>query len=231
VAPSAAEATALDDLTAFLDEARAADARLRAAATLVSATVGDTAVVVDAVTAAAVTAAEPTTVAAAIPSGMQDPLLLPVLTAYSGLVSRWAAMARYATAATIPRDPSVPNDWGEETVACLGNGSAAARGFEADHEAVVAAASLYQPLRPVAPDSLAAAELQERISEIRLRNVGCESCGGYLATALSSIAWDPAGDPTTRTGTSSLPGEEGPGVGFTATYTPDDGWTIRINAC
>lgn len=231
--PSATSAvSAAVDVAAFVDAAREADALLRQAATLVSASVGPDAIVVDAATAAAVTAAEPTDVAVAIPAGMPDELLLPVLTAYSELVSRWAAMNRYVEKQTIPRDATDPSDRGESTVVCLSNGSAPAAAFGGDLETVVAVARSTPPLEAVAPDSLVSAELQQRIGEIDLRNSGCESCGGFVEHALATIVWAPAGDSTTtRTGTSSLPGEEGFGVGFTATYTPGNGWTIQINAC
>jgi hypothetical protein len=163
---------------------------------------------------------------------MPDELLLPVLTAYSDLVSRWAAMNRYAEEQTIPREANDPSDWGQSTVMCLGNGSAPATAFAGDLETVVAVARSTPPLEAVDPDSLVAAELQQRLTEIRLRNLGCESCGGFVERALATIAWDPAsGSATTRTGTSALPGEEGGGVAFTATYTPGGGWTVQINAC
>jgi hypothetical protein len=229
-------ASALGDLAGFVDAAREVDTRLQAATRLINASVRTDAVVVDERTAAAVKAIDTDMVAAAIPAGMPAELMRQVLTVYSELVSRTRALTYFGYAGTSSRlSPAGETALaeGEHLVQCLANGSPAAYRFEADLAAVGTTAGAMAPLQAVDEASLVAAELEALLTEIELRNGGCGSCGGYVATTLSSIIWDDAAPgATTRTGSvvSPLDGAES-GIAFTATYVPGQGWTVELRAC
>jgi hypothetical protein len=229
-------ASALGDLAGFVDAAREVDTKLHAATRLINASVRTDAVVVDERTAAAVKAIDTDMVAAAIPAGMPAELMRQVLTVYSELVSRTRALTYFGYAGTSSRlSPAGETALaeGEHLVQCLANGSPAAYRFEADLAAVGTTAGAMAPLQAVDEASLVAAELEALLTEIELRNGGCGSCGGYVATTLSSIIWDDAAPgATTRTGSvvSPLDGAES-GIAFTATYVPGQGWTVELRAC
>ena len=78
-----------------------------------------------------------------------------------------------------------------------------------------------------APDSRPAEALAARIEDIVLRNTGCASVGGFVATEPIPVTWDPS------PGMENLPDWEGrvDGIQFYGTYDADTGWTIWINAC
>lgn len=240
-ATPAPTASALIDLTAFIDAAREVDTRLHAATPLVNASIQTDAVVVDERTATAVKAIDISAVASTIPAGMPAELMRQVLTVYSDLVSRTLAMSgfRYAdrTYSRISSEGAMGPAEGEEMVQCLANGSPAAQRFEADLAAVVTTAGSTPPLPALDPTSLAYPELEARLQEIVARNGGCGACGGHVATRSSSIVWDdPAPSATTRNGTIVyVPDETGThedwGISFTATYAPGEGWTVDIHAC
>ena len=214
-----ATASAADDLAAFVTTARAADTRLRHAAVAVNGAVRATSLVVDDRTAQAVKASSPSAVAAAIPAGMPPKLLRAVLLAYSDLVSRNRAMRSFWTAGTYPRDPLY-----DDTMRCLANGPPAKARFGADLAAVVTLARTTPPLPHVAATSKTSAELAVRLSIVLEANAGCDSCGGFVATKLSTVVWnDAAPGATTRTGTID-------GISFTATFTTGR-WTVELNAC
>jgi hypothetical protein len=235
--PAATEApSALGDLAGFVDAARAADARLHEAAALVNASIRSDVIAIDARTAAAVKATDPSAVAAAIPAGMPAKLLGPVLTVYSDLVSRSAAMGPFASAGTYSRtatDADLGASDAERQLRCLANGSPAAGRFTADLAAVGTVARATPPLKRADPTSLASAELAVHLMEIRLRNTGCASCGGYVMTRMSSIVWDDAA-PKALTRTGSIRSDayaDGGGVRFTASYEAGKGWVVLIYAC
>lgn len=216
-------ASAADDLAAFVEAARAADTRLRAAAALINGSVRSTAVVVDARTVEAVDASHPWAVVATIPAGMPPELLRAVLTTYSDLVSRHRAMSRVAQVGvgTFPRGEYNADD----ILTCLPNGSPAAARFAADLAAVERLAGSTPPLPGTDPASQEAAEVAVRVAAIGLFNGGCDTCGGYVATEPAPLTWDDAASgATTRTGTVSE-------ITFTATYAADDGWAVHLQAC
>jgi len=217
-------ATAEGALVEFIDAARAVDARLRHAADLINGAVRPYTIVVDERTIAAVKATDPSPAAAAIPAGMPPTLMLPVLTVYSDLVSRSAAMRHYFYVGTFAR-----NDY--DFLGCLANGAPAARRFAADLAAVVTTARSTPPLKAVSPTSLASAELAVRLESIQLRNNCSDECGGYVTTTLASIVWDHAAPTaTTRSGSIANQGTDGR-ILFTATYSPRSGWTVYLAAC
>lgn len=214
-------ASAADDLAAFVEAARAADTRLRAAAALINGSVRSTAVVVDARTVEAVDASHPWAVVATIPAGMPPELLRAVLTTYSDLVSRHRAMSRFTEVGTFTRGEYTADDM----LACLPNGSPAAARFAADLAAVVTLAGSTSPLPGTDPASQEAAEVAMRAELIVLANGGCDKCGGYVATELAPVTWDDAAPgATTRTGTLTE-------ITFAVTYAAGEGWTARFNAC
>ena len=225
--------TAEGALVEFADAARAADARLRHAAELINGSIRPDAIVVDERTAAAVLATDPSPVAAAIPAGMPPRLLLPVLTVYSDLVSRSAAMGFFKIAKTYPRASSAGQGFPDAAfvLGCLKHGAPAAHRFGADLAAVSAAARSTPPLTAVRPASLASADLAVRLASIELRNNCSDECGGYVATTLASIVWDHAASTaTTRSGSIANEGADGR-IRFTATYSPRGGWTVHLAAC
>ncbi|WP_199423484.1 hypothetical protein [Actinotalea solisilvae] len=209
-------------LAPFVEAARAADVALRHAATHIDGTVREDAVVLDDETVAAVQAVDLAAVREAIPAGLAAPVLVPVLTVYSDLVSRRAAMAYAGVAATTYPRPGTEAD---ELLACLGHGSPAAARFDADLEALGAAARTAPPPGAVAPGARAGADLAARLEEIDLRNSGCAGCGGYVATALSPVVWDGAAP-----GATVLTGTVG-GTRVDAVWTAADGWTATLDAC
>ncbi|HWL35564.1 MAG TPA: hypothetical protein VNQ77_05170 [Frankiaceae bacterium] len=224
-APSASQtpsattpAGALPGLAPFLAAARAVDARLAAAARLVNGGVTATTMAFDARTVAAVRAADPAPALAAVPAGLDPPLLQGVLTVYSGLVSRHRAMATVRVG-TFPRAGTDA----AEILRCLRNGHAAAARFAGDVRAVEGLAAASAPVRRAAATSRAAAELALRAADIRLRNSGCGECGGYVALALAPVVWDTRHTATRYTGAITR-------IPFVATYDRS-GWVVRMNAC
>lgn len=225
-AESPANPTAEGDVVAFVDAAGSADARLRSAAALINGAVRSTVVVVDARTVASVDEADPHLVSTAIPAGAPSPLLQAMLLVYSDLVSRHAAFGHVAY---IPGSYPRGETDADEMVACLSRGAPAAAQFETDLAAVVDLAGSTPQFAAVEPSSLLAAELAVRLAEIELGNRGCSGCGGYLATTLDPIRWDPAGsEATTRTG---VIGDLGDELAFEVTYTAGAGWRADLNAC
>lgn len=229
--PSEPPRTVEHALTAFVAAARVADARLHEAALLVNGAVRREELVVDSSTVAAVAASDPAPVRDLIPAGMPTPLVRAALLVYSDLSSRHAAMSHVRSVGTYPLAPSEEErrlgveTEGARSIRCLSNGSEAATRFDGDLEALdtLASATL---VAPVDPRSLAAADLAVRLSEIDLRNAGCDGCGGYRATGFATLTWDDAeDDATTRSG--RLGGD----VAFRATFEPGVGWVVQINAC
>lgn len=224
-------ASAEGALAGFIAAARAVDARLRDAADLINGGVRSDTIVVDKRTVAAVKATDPSAVAATIPAGMPPELMLPVLTVYSDVVSRSASMTPFRYPERYPRVPSANLNPSNDQImlGCLAGGAPAAHRFAADLAAVVTSARSTPPLRKYDPASLASAQVAVRLEEIRLRNTGCDGCGGYVATTLVSIVWDGAA-PTATERTGHI-GDTFGGLPFTATFAPGDGWTVVIWVC
>ena len=164
---------------------------------------------------------------------MPPELMLPVLSVYSELVSRSAAMSHFGYAQTYPRAPTTGQDAydADFLLGCLAHGSPAAQRFASDLAAVSTVARTTPPLKAVRPASPASAGLAVRLESIQRRNNCSDECGGYVATTLASIVWDHAGSTaTTRSGSIADEGAEGQ-IRFTATYSPRGGWTVHLAAC
>ena len=103
---------------------------------------------------------------------------------------------------------------------------AAAR-FDGDLAALVSTADRTPAFEVAAPESRPAEALAARIEAIVLRNVGCASVGGFVATEPITVTWEPS------PGMEDFPDWEGrvDGIQFYGTYDADTGWTIWINAC
>ena len=155
-----------------------------------------------------------------------------MLTVQSDLESRYYAFRGFVEAepGVIPRANPTPGymSAADYLLICLGSGSEAANSFPADLAAARIAASKAPPLVTVDPSSQAAADLAIWLQLILGENSGCDSCGGFRATALAPISWHPVAPLTP--GGSSWDGDIG-GLLFAAQYTTGQGWTVQLNAC
>ena len=213
-APSAA-----DSLAAYFSAAEATSQALAAAARKINGGVGRDQLSFDQATVDAVAAVDPAPAAKLIPAGLEPTLLRAVLVTESELVSRFFAL-RFVRVGTFPTGQPEAN----QMLECLGNGASPAAKFAADLASARALAASLPPVSPPAPDSRPAAELAIRLSDIQLRNLGCESCGGAVITDLAAIVWkqtpgDPPGDGTVGD------------IPFRATYSPTSGWSVELMAC
>lgn len=213
--------TAADDLAAFLAEAQRLDDALRAAAVLITATVGVDVITIDATTADAVAAIDPGTALALVPAGLSPQLVDGVLVVYSDLVARRAAFNRFDR----PGEITTEFDDYADARACLGNGSAPAAAFPVDLAALSALAATLPPQVPADPASREAAELAVAGAVVHLGNNGCDSCGGGSVPRAPAITW------TVPPGAAAVAEGEVEGISFTATYAPATGWQVLLNAC
>jgi hypothetical protein len=221
-APATTGRTATGDLAPFLSAAARADTRLKAAAAAVNSRIVGDEVRVDQTTTAAVRSARDAVTAAGriIPAGLAPDLLRAVLLVQSGLISR---------------DRALNPAWSEGTVAlaaarpCFRNGSAAAARYGSDLGNLRARAQAAPPVTVASPDSREAEELAIRLGEIDLRNSGCDSCGGYIATQLSAIKFyaAPRTDPAIGNRWDGTIGDQE----FRADFQGDAGWKVEFNAC
>jgi hypothetical protein len=230
VAPSPARSvpprpSAADQLTGFFAAAATADGQLKQAAAGVNEGVGKKNLNFSPAALAAVKALDTSPAARAIPAGLPPELLRRVLVVYSDLVSRHLALARIWDMHTEYPVPVSTFD-GKYLYRCLGNGAPAAANFGSDLASARALAVDTPPVTPPAPDSRQAAELALRIYDINLRNSGCMSCGGYVASALNQIVWQPENE-------SGVGPSDGyiSGIRFRATYHAGSGWDVLIWAC
>lgn len=208
-----ASASATEALEPFLTSAATMDGQLQAAAGLINGSGPQWTAVTDEV-AAAVEAADLTPVAEAIPPGLPDDLLGPVVLAYSDLASRRAAMTSFASAGPVGPE-------GSDLLAELGNGHAAAERFDADLAAVRSRAAASPPVAVAGPTTRAAAELLLLVQYVDEANMGCDSRGGVVVTELPPITW--SGDDGGTIGS--------PPIRFQAALGASGGWTVQLIAC
>ena len=224
--------SALHDLTAFFTSANGIDQNLKVAAVDANGAIGTTQIVVTQQTLDTIAAADPASVTDDIPAGLPAEILLPVLTVQSDLVSRYYAFRGFVEAqpGTVPGTSPTPGSMSAAgyLLACLGNGSKAARSYASDVAAARKAASDTPPLTPVGPSSQDAAELAIWIHDIVEANSGCESCGGFRLTSLPKITWHRVAPLTP--GGNAWDGDIA-GLLFAAQYTPGQGWAVQLNAC
>jgi hypothetical protein len=224
--------SAANDLAAYFAAAMELDQRLKAAAAAANGSIGTNEITISQSTINAIKAAEPSAAAHEIPAGLPPDVLLPVLTVQSDLESRYYAFRGFVEAepGVIPRANPTPGymSAADYLLNCLGSGSEAANSFPADLAAARIAASKAPPLVSVDPSSQAAADLAIWLRLILGENSGCDSCGGFRATALAPISWHPVAPLTP--GGSSWDGDIG-GLLFAAQYAAGQGWTVQLNAC
>jgi hypothetical protein len=212
--------TAEEDLTRFLAEARKADARLRRAAALINAGIGDDAVRVDPATADAVRAAAPDAAADAVPPGLQSELLQRTLVVYNDLASRHAAMSGFRFA---PRTYPMSGE-GKDLLRCLANGARATARFAGDLAALQSLARSRPATLTAASDPVSAAGLAVRLARIDSRNTCSDECGANVYTELAPLIW-------TLKPTAATAGR-GELEGITFTTTPQDGgWAVSSDSC
>jgi hypothetical protein len=219
-APAASHETAEGVLARFAAEARKADERLRHAAALINAGIGEDTVRVDQATADAVRAAAPDAAARAVPLGLDHELLQRTLAVYNDLAARHAAMGYFRSA---PRTYPMVGE-GELMLECLGRGAPAAARFAADLAALENLARTRPAPAPTTFQPENEAELAVRLSRIDMRNGCADECGAYVYTTLEPLTW-------THTPTATAAGR-GELEGITFTVTPQDrGWAVSHNAC
>ncbi len=214
--------TATDQLQPFIDLAAIADRDLAEAAQRINAAATEETITYDQRTVELLNGISIGALADALPAGMPDELERAGLLVYSDLVSRLASMSIWcvSTEGTRPRIEYTDNG-------CFVLGAPAAARFEGDLAALVSTADRTPAFEVAAPESRPAEALAARIEDIVLRNAGCASVGGFVATEPISVTWDPS------PGMGDLPDWEGrvDGIQFYGTYDAATGWRIWINAC
>jgi len=215
---SPAEPSAADQLAGFFAAAEAADSQLRQVAALVNEGVGPVSMTFPPATLAAVGALSTEETVRAIPAGLPAELLRQALLVYSDLESRTTSLSGIRMFRA-DHPLKLGSQEGKYVYGCLGNGGPAAARFGTDLAALRTAALASPPVTPAAPDSRAAAELAVRIQDIGLRNSGCMSCGGFVATTLAPVVWTSQSGGTIN------------GIRFQVTYHAGTGWQAAIWAC
>jgi len=224
-------ASAVGDLNSYFTAAAEVDQRLKAAAVDANAAIGATQITITGSTLDAIAAADPASATLDIPAGLPEEVLLGVLKVQSDLVSRFYAFRGFTEAqpGTISRaEQSSYLSAADYLLTCLGNGSQAARSFQADLSAARTAASKVPPITPVDPSSRSAADLAIWLRQIEEANSGCDGCGGSRLSALAPITWHHVAPLTA--GGNPWDGDIG-GLLFAAQYMPVEGWNIQLNAC
>jgi hypothetical protein len=216
--PTQARPSAADQLTGFFSAAQALDSQLRHASALVNEGIGPASMTFPPATMAAVGALSTKEAARTIPAGLPAELLRQTLLVYSNLESRTTSL-RAVPMFSGEYPLKLTSQDGEYVYSCLGNGGPAATRFSADLAALRAAALAAPPVTLAAQDSRAAAELALRIQDINLRNSGCMSCGGFVATTLGPVVWTSQSGGTIN------------GIRFEVIYHAGTGWEARIWAC
>ena len=176
---------------------------------------------------------DPTAAGHAIPTGLTPDLLLPVMRVQSDLMSRFYALrgferANLGTGGTVVL---LSDQWAQEAMSCLGNGTQAAASFSADLAAARAVAAKAPPVTVAAPDSRAAADLAVLLQNLVGRNSGCMSCGGERETSLPTITWYATRMPAGFHGHPAPVDGNINGIDFLANYTLGTGWDIQAYAC
>jgi hypothetical protein len=207
--PSTPAPSALDQLSAFVADARTLDTRLHAAAQAIN-RAGPPWPQVSPAVAAAVTAASLDPVSAAIPAGLPKPLLQQTILVYSDLASRRMAMRFFGQAGLVDNQ-----QW---LLTGLHNGAPAAARFSSDLADLAALAASSRSVTVAAPTSIQAAERDLLVQYVELANAGCMNTGGQVFPTLPSIR---RATPTS--------GQIG-GVNFTAALSGST-WKIVLMAC
>jgi hypothetical protein len=131
-----------------------------------------------------------------IPAGLSIELETAVLTVYSDLISRQAAL--HGAARYLYPDPQPDADMAEQNLefvmTCLGNGHGANARFDADLAGAIRQARLEAPPPSLEPDSAEAGILAVREAWIVGGNTCCDSCGGYIYSEPMPVDWDDRGE-------------------------------------
>ena len=226
--PAAAASTSLGastTLAAFFAAAKQVDGRLRQAATLVNGGIGSDQIRRSQATIDALHALNPGE-AAAVPAGLPTGLLRHVLVVQSDLASRTDAVDRILGLWRPGLFPATDRP-ALLALRCLGQGAASAAQLSADLGAAETAAAS-PPVAVAPPESRSGEELAVRLESIRLRNNGCEQCGGVRVTQLEAVAWHE--EPPALPGDRPWEGDIA-GIAFRGTHTPAGGWQVELRAC
>lgn len=207
--------SALDDLAVFFAAAEELDTEIAAAADVFNAGFDADAATLDVAAVAAITELSAAPISELIPAGMESDLEYAVLTVYTDLESRIAALDGATRNLDLDVDPHVILDL-ESALNCLSGGGESKARFAGDLAAARALASTSPPLSTVAPDSSQAGILAVRLDAIHLFNYGCDSCGGAEYEEPLPVDWEG------RT--------VGNTVGFEAAFDGTQ-WQITIFAC
>jgi hypothetical protein len=224
--PASPGSSAAGQLAAFLAAAAGDDAQLKRAAVLVNRQIGPDVIRFPAAEVSAVNALPGYAAAAAkaIPGRLPPELLRRVMLAYSDLESRTAAFRAVSRYVPASGTLSATSDDGRALVQGVNRGAPAAARFAGDLAAVRELAAATSPLAPTAPGARASAEVAVRVARINSANTGCASTGGWVATSLAPLTWDPRdigrfhADGTVDT------------IPFSATYQPG-GWRVMLYVC
>jgi hypothetical protein len=223
-APSASSAAT--QLAAFFAAAQHADSQLNRAAALINGDITATLMRFTPAAIAAVRGIDLVPVAAALPSGLPAEMLREVLVVYGDLASRTDALNGVKMYGSPGRQLPIGSPQAQSVLRGLRNAAPAAARFNSDLAAARALARQTPRVTVAAPDSRAALELALRLQSISLRNSCDEEFGGYAPASLETIVWQPGTGQHSR----HYQGLVG-GIGFTADYTVQHGWTINIHAC
>jgi len=215
--------TATAQLQPFIDLAAAADRDLAEAAQRINAAATADTITYDQRTVELLDSVSIKTLGDSLPAGMPDELEGAGLLVYSDLVSRWAAMS----SGPCPHDVGTRPRSDYDDNHCFVEGARAAARTDGDLADLTLVAGRTPTFTVAAPDSHTAEALAARIMTITLRNLGCASTGGAIATEPIPVVWQPS------------PGYDGAhdwegtvdGIQFFGTYDPATGWQIRVNAC
>ena len=221
---SSASATATPQLATFFIAAQRADQALRSSAAAINTNLKDSPAKVTPATSQAFRTAEGAALTAeqAMPIGLDDQLMLPLLTVESDLTARLEALRAYPHAFNQPAGATAA----EHTFAlrCLGNGDSAARRFAADLARLKARAAAHDPIRIQELHTRAGLVLAVQLEHIRSLNQCDNECGGVVVTELMPVRVTSFPDrPTVAKG---FFGD----IAFTA-HTFEGTWFVEIAVC
>jgi hypothetical protein len=219
---SATTASAATGLAAFLTAAEQADGALRRAAAAINANLEASPARATAATDQAFRRAEGAALTArrAIPYGLDDQLLLPVLTVESAITARLDALRAYPRAF----DPRLPRAERAAALRCLGRGAPAAHQAGADLAHLRDVAAAHTPVRLQPWTSRAGVVLAVQLEYVRILNECDEGCGGEVLRQLVPVR------------VTALPERSGTAAGyygdvrFTA-HTFEGTWVVQLDIC
>jgi hypothetical protein len=184
---TAASATATAQLATFIIAAQRADGALRASAAAINTNLKGSPAKVTPATSQAFRTAEGAALTAeqAMPIGLDDQLMLPLLTVESDLTARLEALRAYPHAFGLPAGATAA----DRTFAlrCVGNGDSAARRFAADLARLKARAAAHDPVRIQEWNSRAGLVLAVQLEHVRMLNQCDNRCGGVVVTELQPV--------------------------------------------